>query len=110
MTDPTATLAEARSARDNTAVSVQARVRDLYARAQAAERLIALYHTTVIPQAHLALESAASAYSVNKVYFLTLLNSFTVTLEYEMRYHEELSNFQKAVAALEAVIGETVEG
>jgi cobalt-zinc-cadmium efflux system outer membrane protein len=105
-----ATLAAARSAQENTAVSVQARIRDLYARAQAAERLIALYHTTVIPQARLALESATSAYSVNKVDFLTLLNSFTVMLEYEMRYHEELSNFQKATAELEAVVGEPVEG
>lgn len=105
-----ATLAEAHSERQNAEVSVQARIRDLYARAQAAERLIALYHTTVIPQAHPALESAISAYSVNKVDFLTLLNSFTVTLEYEMRYHEELSNFQKAVAEIEAVVGEPVEG
>jgi cobalt-zinc-cadmium efflux system outer membrane protein len=105
-----ATLAEARSAQQIVAVSVQARVRDLYARAQAAERLIALYHKTVIPQAHLALESATSAYTVNKVDFLTLLNSFTVMLEYEMRYHEELANFQKAVAELEAVVGEPVEG
>lgn len=105
-----ATLAEARSEHQNAEVSVQARVRDLYVRAQAAERLIALYHKTVIPQAQLALESATSAYSVNKVDFLTLLNSFTVTLEYEMRYHEELSNFQKAVAELEAVVGEPVEG
>jgi cobalt-zinc-cadmium efflux system outer membrane protein len=105
-----ATLAEARSARQSVAVNLQARVRDLYARAQAAERLIALYHRTVIPQARLALESATTAYSVNKVDFLTLLNSFTVTLEYEMRYHEELSNFQKAVAELEAVVGEPVEG
>jgi cobalt-zinc-cadmium efflux system outer membrane protein len=94
--EATATLAEAHSEHQNAQVSVQARVRDLYARAQAAERLIALYHTT--------------AYSVNKVDFLTLLNSFTVTLEYEMRYHEELSNFQKAAAELEAVVGEPVEG
>ncbi len=108
--EATATLAEAHAERQNTEVGIQARIRDLYARAEAAERLIALYHTTVIPQAHLALESATSAYSVNKVDFLTLLNSFTVSLEYEMRYHEELSNFQKALAELEAVVGEPVEG
>lgn len=105
-----ATLAEAHFERQSAEVSVEARIRDLYARALAAEHLIALYHATVIPQAQLALESAISAYSVNKVDFLTLLNSFTVTLEYEMRYHEELSNFQKAVAELEAVVGEPVEG
>lgn len=105
-----ASLAGARSERDTATRTIQSRVKDLYARAQASERLIALYHTTVIPQARLALESATIAYEVNKVDFLSLLNSFTVMLEYEMRYHEELSNFQKAVAELEAVVGEPVEG
>lgn len=103
-------LAEARAAREGAAVTTQSRVKDLYARAQASERLISLYHTTIIPQARLALESATTAYEVGKVDLLTLLNSFTVMLEYEMRYHEELANFQKAVAELEAVVGEPLEG
>jgi outer membrane protein TolC len=105
-----AELAEAHASRDAASRNVQARVKDLYLRAQASERLISLYHTTVIPQARLALESASSAYQVNKVDFLTLLNSYTIMLEYEMRYHEELSSFQKAIAELEAVVGEPVEG
>ena len=105
-----AMLAEARQERDGTARLIEARVRDLFARAQAAERLVALYHTTIIPQARLALESATTAYGVNKVDFMTLLNSFTLMLEYEMRYHEELSNFQNATAQLEALVGEAVEG
>jgi cobalt-zinc-cadmium efflux system outer membrane protein len=105
-----ASLAQARSTRESANRDVQARVRDLYARAQAAERLISLYQTAVLPQARLAFESANTAYQVNKVDFLTLLNAFSVTLEYEMRYHEELADFQKAVAELEAVIGEPLEG
>ncbi|HUI28210.1 MAG TPA: TolC family protein, partial [Candidatus Kryptonia bacterium] len=103
-----AMLSEAKSARDSIARSVDFRVKDLYLRARASERLIALYNTTITPQARLALESATQAYEVGKVDFLTLLNSFTVMLEYEMRYHEELSNFQKAIAELEAVIGESL--
>jgi cobalt-zinc-cadmium efflux system outer membrane protein len=105
-----AALAAARAARDTAAVNIQAQLQDLYARAQASERLISLYHTTIIPQARLALESATSAYEVGKVDFLSLLNSFTVMLEYEMRYHEELANFQKAVAEIEAIVGEPLEG
>jgi len=105
-----ALLAEARSMRENADRGVQSRIKDLYARAQAAERLISLYHTTVLPQARLAFDSANAAYQVNKVDFLTLLNAFSVTLEYEMRYHEELADFQKAVAQLEAIIGEPLEG
>jgi len=110
VTEAVATLAAARAARDGAAVDVAARVRDLYARAKASERLIALYQTTVIPQARLALESATSAYQVGKIDFLTLVNSFTVMLEYEMRFHEELTAFQKAAAELEAVTGEPLEG
>ena len=37
-------------------------------------------------------------------------DSFTVMLEYEMRYHEELASFQKTVAELEAISGESLEG
>ena len=103
-------LAMAEAERDTTRRSVDYRVKDLYLKAQASERLISLYLTTVVPQARLALESATHAYEVGKVDFLTLLNSFTVMLEYEMRYHEELANFQKAVAELEAVSGVSVEG
>jgi outer membrane protein, heavy metal efflux system len=108
--EASATLAEARAMREDTSRTVEARVKDLYAQASASERLIALYHTTVVPQARLALESALSAYQVGKADFLTLLNSYTVQLEYEMRYHEELANFQKAVAELDALVGEALEG
>jgi outer membrane protein TolC len=105
-----ASLTAAEAERDMTRRNVDYRVKDLYLRAQAAERLILLYRSTVVPQARLALESATSAYGVGKVDFLTLLNSFAVMLEYEMRYHEELANFQKAVAELEALTGESLEG
>jgi len=103
-------LAAAEAERDDMRRSVAYRIQDLYLRAQASERLISLYQSTVVPQARLALESATSAYSVGKVDFLTLLNSFSVLLEYEMRYHEELANFQKATAELEAICGESLEG
>ena len=106
--EASAALLEARSARESVIRSIDFRVKDLYLHARTSERLIALYRTTITPQAGLALESAVAAYKVGKVDFLTLLNSFTVMLEYEMRYHEELANFQKAIAELEAVIGESL--
>jgi hypothetical protein len=37
--------------------------------------------------------------------FLTLLNSFTVLNEYQLRYSEELAAFDKAVAQLEEAAG-----
>ncbi len=46
-----------------------------------------------------------SGYQVGQVDFVSLLNSFTVLNEYELRYYEELTNFDKAVAQVEEVVG-----
>src|SRR5262249_40573008 len=54
--EASAALAAARSARDDANRTIESRLRDAYARARASERLISLYHTTIVPQAQLALE------------------------------------------------------
>ena len=58
-----------------------------------------------MPQAELSLHSASAGYQVGRVDFLTLLNSFTVLNEYQLRYSEELAAFDKAVAQLEEAAG-----
>ena len=96
---------EARASRRGTSQEVLARLRDLHAQATSAERLAELYGAVVGPQAELSLDSASAAYQVGKVDFLTLLNNFTVLNDYRLRYHEELANFDKAVARLEEAAG-----
>lgn len=100
-----ATLSGAQAERQSTAQEVLAKLKDLYTQATTADRLVALYETAVLPQAELSLRSAVAAYQVGKVDFLTLLNNLTVVLENQIRYHEELTNFDKAVAQLEEVAG-----
>jgi cobalt-zinc-cadmium efflux system outer membrane protein len=97
---------EARGERRTSEQMVLFRVQDLFARGESAERLVSLYDTAVLPQARLALEAATAAFEVGSVDFLTVLNAFSVLLDYEMRYHEELAALQKTVAELEAVVGQ----
>ncbi len=94
-----------RAARQSTSQEVLARLKDLYAQATSADRLVTLYGTGVVPQAEVSLNSALAGYRVGKVDFITLLNSFTVLNEYQLRYYEEIASFDKAVAQIEEVAG-----
>jgi cobalt-zinc-cadmium efflux system outer membrane protein len=69
------------------------------------ERQIELYQTGIIPQAGLQVSSATSAYRVNKVDFMTLLDSQMTLYRYELEYHQALTEYEKNVANLEATIG-----
>lgn len=100
-----AALSGSQAERQSTAQDLLAKLKDLYTQATTADRLVALYKTAILPQAELSLKSAVAAYQVGKVDFLTLLNGLTVVLENEIRYHEELTSFDKAVAQLEEVAG-----
>ncbi|NIS75259.1 MAG: TolC family protein [Deltaproteobacteria bacterium] len=85
--------------------SLEARIKDLYLMATANSRLIELYRDGVIPQATLSLESAVAGYQVGSVDFLTVLDSFLILLDYELKYHEALADFQKTLASLEPLTG-----
>jgi outer membrane protein TolC len=98
-------VGEARASRQSTSQDILARLKDLYAQATSADRLVELYGEVVRPQAEIALASASAAYQVGKVDFLSVLNSFTVLNDYRLRYYEELANFDKAVAQLEEAAG-----
>jgi len=84
------------------------RIKDRYLAATTAERLVKLYGTTIIPQSSLALESAIAGYEAGKVDFLTLLDNLVTLRNYELSYYEQLSNVEKAIAALEPLVGVTL--
>ncbi len=69
------------------------------------ERQYELYRTGIIPQASLQVNSAMSAYRVGKVDFLTLLDSQMTLYRYEIEYHQALTEYEKSVANLEAIVG-----
>ena len=80
-------------------------ITDMVSMVQRVERQIDLYKTGIIPQASLQVNSAMSAYRVNKADFMTLLDSQMTLYKYELEYHQALTEYEKNVASLGAVTG-----
>jgi outer membrane protein TolC len=82
------------------------RIKDNVAQAERAAQLVKILEEAIIPQARLTLASAQVGYAVGKVDFLTLLNSLLTLQENEIELHGERVEHEKALARLEAIIGE----
>jgi len=78
---------------------------DMVSMIQRVERQIDLYKTGIIPQASLQINSAMSAYRVNKADFMTLLDARITLYKYELEYHQALTEYGKNVASLEWIVG-----
>lgn len=68
-------------------------------------QLITLIKTGIIPQAEQSLEVALADYQVGRVDFLTLLDNQITLFKWEIKYHRELSDYNKAIAELENMVG-----
>ena len=95
----------ARQAYESSRLSIQGRLQDDYEMAATAVRLAGLYRDTVLPQARLALESSMASYQTGSVDFLSVLTNFSMVLEYEMSYFEELLQLHRAISRLEEMTG-----
>lgn len=82
-------------------------IADMGSMAQRLERKIELYRTGIIPQSRLQIDTALSAYMVNKADFMTLLDSRMRLYRYELDYHDAVTEYEKSLAALEAAVGTT---
>ncbi len=85
-------------------------VKDFLAKLDAAEKLITLYKTTVIPQARQTLESARVNYQAAKVEFLTLLDAERAIKDFQLEYYRALTGFEQRMAELERAIGTDLGG
>lgn len=82
----------------------RAAVRELFARARRADRLVVLFGQGVIPQARGALESAQAAYGVGRLQFLDLLNDLTVLLNARIDLAAQQADRIQTLAALEPLV------
>jgi outer membrane protein TolC len=67
-----------------------------------------LYETSVLVQARLAAESSLAAYKVNRVDFLTLLESQMTVFNYEVSHASAIVNQSKALAEIEFITGKAL--
>ena len=68
-------------------------------------KLLQLIKTGIIPQARQSLESALAGYGVDKVDFLTLLDNEITVFNWQIKYHKELTDYEKNLAELEHIVG-----
>lgn len=66
---------------------------------------LALSLKAILPQAHAALESATASYQVGRVDFTSLVDAQAAVFNYETAYWRSLTDFAKAVAELQHVVG-----
>ena len=86
--------------------SIQAGAADLLAQMERRRKLAELYKTGILPQARQSLESSVIGYRVNKVDFLTMLDTMVTLFTYERDYYESIADYQVKRAQLEALVGE----
>lgn len=98
-------LSFARRSREAREAEVHFAVKQHYLAARASEELLRLYAEAITPQSSLALESSLSAYQVDRVGFLTVLDNFRTVLDAELDYYRELANYEIALARLEPLTG-----
>lgn len=91
--------------RENRLNEVRFELKQQYLKAKAAEKLVSLYSTGIVPQSSLALESSMSGYQVGKVDFLSVLANFTSVLNYETDYYRQLADSLTAIAQIESLTG-----
>lgn len=80
-------------------------VKDQHLAVTTSDRLMKLYQDAVIPQAALALESSLSSYRVGRLDFFTILNNWTIVLNFELEYYNQLAMRETALANLERLTG-----
>lgn len=97
--------AAAQQTLESSRLSIQGRVQEDYEMASTAMRLAEAYRDTVLPQARLAFESSMASYQTGRVDFLSVLTNFSMVLEYEMTYFEELLQLHQAISRLEEMTG-----
>jgi outer membrane protein, heavy metal efflux system len=83
-----------------------AKIRQQAALAEQSAKSVRLYETGILPQARLSVEAALAAYRVNRVDFLTLLDSQMAVFNYEIGRAQAATAIHKALGEIELLVGE----
>ena len=89
----------------NLRAAMEFELKDRYLEAVTADRLLSLLQEAIIPQETLTLEATSASYRVGSVNFLSVMDSLLKLVGDEIRYYEHLTNYQKALARMEPMVG-----
>ena len=95
---------------NNLKSSINFGVSDQLAQLERRRKLVELYKGGIILQAEQSLESTVINYRVNKVDFLTLLDSQMTLFNYERELYESQAEYMMQLARLEALVGVELAG
>lgn len=84
---------------------LRARLRQQVAIVEQSQRTIRLFDTSILPQSHLTVEAALSAYRVSRVDMLTLLDNQMAIFGYELNRAQTIANYCKALAEIDLLTG-----
>ncbi len=90
---------------DNQRAVVFQQIQEALIRANAAHKLVDLYHNTLRPQAEATLKATAAAYQSDRTDFLNLLDSQNMSLDVDISYFRALADYESRVAELERAVG-----
>lgn len=89
-------------------VEAEKKVKDLHIQIEKNNTLLELLETGLIPQARLTVKSSVAAYKVDRTDFLNLLDNIRTLLEFQIKYYKRLTDYEKAIAELEPLIGREI--
>jgi outer membrane protein TolC len=102
-----ATLLEVRHELDAAKLMVTATVRDNFSVLKTAEKLMDLYKNGLIPKNYQDFELSLSGYATGKVDAIVVISRLKALLDYETQYWGQRVEREKAIARLQAVIGDS---
>lgn len=103
--EATAMLQESKYDLEGAKIMAAAGIRDNFAMVKAADKLISLYRTALIPKASQDFEAVLAGYGSGKNDALTVINRLRVFLDVEVLTWTQIVEKQKAIARIEALIG-----
>jgi len=85
--------------------TAESEVRTIHYRIQQTRKSLALYDSTLIPQAEQTLQSALAGYKTGSVSFLDLLDSERMIVQFRLNHYKEQATYFKRLAELEKAVG-----
>ncbi|HEX9156409.1 MAG TPA: TolC family protein, partial [Syntrophales bacterium] len=104
-----AQLLETKHELEATKLMISSSIRENFAMAASAQRLMALYRNALIPKSIQDYEAALTAYSNGKADALTVVTRLKALIEFEVLYWTQFSERQKAIARIGAYTGDLAQ-